>query len=164
MPNGGGDVQPYKSGVNFMLQSNGLPAINPPWSLITAYDMNSGKKIWELPNGEVTELVKMNIKNTGSTAPRGGPVATAGGIVFVGTSSDRKIRARDAENGKILWEFELPAASEGVPAVYEADGRQYLVIAVGGDGLFAPQLGQTPPGESQYMAFALPQAPAGGSN
>ncbi|WP_054530941.1 pyrroloquinoline quinone-dependent dehydrogenase [Erythrobacter sp. SG61-1L] len=164
MPNGGGDVQPYKSGVNFMLQSNGLPAISPPWSLITAYDMNTGNKIWELPNGEVTELVKMNIKNTGSTAPRGGPVATAGGIVFVGTSSDRKIRARDAENGKVLWEFELPAASEGVPAVYEADGRQYLVIAVGGDGLFAPQLGQTPPGESQYMAFALPQAPSGGSN
>ena len=157
MPNGGGDVQPYKSRVDFMLQSNGLPAINPPWSLITAYDMNTGNILWSLPDGEVTMLAEKGIKNTGSTAPRGGPVATAGGLVFVGTSSDRKIRARDADTGKVLWQYDLPAASEGVPAVYEAGGREYLVIAVGGDGLFAPQLGQTKPGPSQYMAFALPR-------
>jgi quinoprotein glucose dehydrogenase len=157
MPNGGGDVKPYKSNVDFMLQSNGLPAINPPWSLITAYDMDTGKKLWSLPNGEVTKLVEQGIRDTGSTAPRGGPVATAGGLVFVGTSSDRKFRARDAATGKVLWEFSLPAASEGVPAVYEAGGRQYIVIPVGGDGLFAPKLGQTPPGPSQYMAFALPE-------
>jgi quinoprotein glucose dehydrogenase len=157
MPNGGGDVQPYKSNVDFMLQSNGLPAIDPPWSLITAYDMDTGKKLWSLPNGEVTKLVEQGIRDTGSTAPRGGPVATAGGLVFVGTSSDRKFRARDAATGKVLWEFSLPAASEGVPAVYEAGGRQYIVIPVGGDGLFAPKLGQTPPGPSQYMAFALPE-------
>ena len=91
-------------------------------------------------------------------APRGGPVATAGGLVFVGTSSDRKIRARDADTGKVLWEYELPAATEGVPAVYQAGGREYLVIGVGGDGLFAPKLGQSAPGPSQYMAFALPKA------
>jgi len=157
MPNGGGDVKPYKSNVDFMLQSNGLPAINPPWSLITAYDMDTGKKIWSLPNGEVTKLVEQGVRDTGSTAPRGGPVATAGGLVFVGTSSDRKFRARDAATGKVLWEFSLPAASEGIPAVYEAGGRQYVVIPVGGDGLFAPKLGQTEPGPSQYMAFALPQ-------
>jgi glucose dehydrogenase len=157
MPNGGGDVQPYKSGVDFMLQSNGLPAINPPWSTITAYDMERGEIIWQVPNGEVTKLVEQGIRNTGSTAPRGGPVATAGGLVFVGTSSDRKFRARDAATGKVLWEIDLPAASEGVPAIYEVDGKQYIVIAVGGDGLFAPQLGQTPPGPSQYMAFALPE-------
>ncbi|WP_164549781.1 pyrroloquinoline quinone-dependent dehydrogenase [Altericroceibacterium xinjiangense] len=160
MPNGGGDVQPYKSAVNFMLQSNGLPAINPPWSLITAYDMNTGKKLWELPNGEVTALVEKGIRNTGSTAPRGGPVATGGDLLFVGTSSDRKLRARDQATGEVLWEYDLPAASEGVPAVYEANGRQYVVIAVGGDGLFAPQLGQSKPGPSQYMAFALPEGAA----
>jgi quinoprotein glucose dehydrogenase len=157
MPNGGGDVQPYKSGVDFMLQSNGLPAINPPWSTITGYDMQSGEIIWQVPNGEVTKLVEQGIRDTGGTAPRGGPVATAGGLIFVGTSSDRKFRARDAATGKVLWEFDLPAASEGVPAIYEVNGRQYIVIAVGGDGLFAPTLGQTPPGASQYMAFALPE-------
>jgi glucose dehydrogenase len=157
MPNGGGEVQPYKSGVDFMLQSNGLPAINPPWSTITAYNMESGEIIWQVPNGEVTKLVEQGIRNTGSTAPRGGPVATAGGLVFVGTSSDRKFRARDAATGRVLWEFDLPAASEGVPAIYEVNGRQFIVIPVGGDGLFAPNLGQTPPGPSQYMAFALPE-------
>ncbi len=157
MPNGGGDVKPYKSGVDFMLQSNGLPAINPPWSLITGYDMESGKKIWSLPNGEVTMLAEKGIKDTGSTAPRGGPVATAGGLVFVGTSSDRMVRARDAATGKVLWEHQLDAASEGVPIVYEEDGRQYVVFAVGGDGLFPPRLGQAKPGANRYVAFALPQ-------
>jgi quinoprotein glucose dehydrogenase len=120
--------------------------------------MNTGEILWSVPNGEVTELVKKGIRDTGSVAPRGGPVATAGGLVFVGTSSDRKIRARDADTGKVLWEFELPAATEGVPAIYKAGGREYLVIGVGGDGLFSPQLGQSPPGDNQYMAFALPKA------
>jgi quinoprotein glucose dehydrogenase len=119
--------------------------------------MESGEIIWQVPNGEVTKLVEQGIRDTGSTAPRGGPVATASGLLFVGTSSDRKFRARDAATGKVVWEFDLPAASEGVPAIYEVNGRQYIVIAVGGDGLFPPSLGQTPPGPSQYMAFALPE-------
>ena len=156
MPNGGGDVKPYKSNVDFMLQSNGLPAINPPWSLITGYDMDTGKKLWSLPNGEVMMLAQKGIHDTGSTAPRGGPVATGGGLVFVGTSSDRMVRARDEMTGKVLWQYQLDAASEGVPAVYEANGKEYIVFAVGGDGLFPPKLGQPKPGPNRYMAFALP--------
>lgn len=158
MPNGGGDVKPYKSPVDFMLQSNGLPAIDPPWSLITGYDMDTGKKLWSLPDGEVTMLAKKGIHDTGSTAPRGGPVATAGGLVFVGTSSDRMVRARDEMTGKVLWKYQLDAASEGVPAVYEAGGKEYVVFPVGGNGLFlfAPKLGQPKPGPSRYVAFALP--------
>ncbi|WP_305096921.1 pyrroloquinoline quinone-dependent dehydrogenase [Croceibacterium aestuarii] len=156
MPNGGGDVKPYKSGVNFLLQSNGLPAVNPPWSKITAYDMETGKKIWDLPNGEVMMLAEKGIHDTGSTAPRGGPVATAGGLVFVGTSSDRKVRARDAATGKVLWEHQLDAASEGVPIVYTEGGKEYVVFPVGGDGLFPPKLGQPKPGPNRYVAFALP--------
>ncbi|WP_159792876.1 pyrroloquinoline quinone-dependent dehydrogenase [Croceibacterium salegens] len=156
MPNGGGDVKPYKSGVDFMLQTNGLPAIAPPWSKITAYNMETGEKIWDLPNGEVTMLAEKGIRDTGSTAPRGGPVATAGGLVFVGTSSDRKVRARDAATGKVLWEHQLDAASEGVPTVYTEGGKEYVVFAVGGDGLFPPKLGQSKPGPNRYVAFALP--------
>ena len=157
MPNSGGDVMPYKEGVDFMLQSNGLPAISPPWSTITAYDMQSGNIMWQVPNGEVTALAEKGIRDTGSTAPRGGPVATAGGLVFIGTSSDRKVRARDAATGKVLWEHQMDAASEGVPIVYEQNGRQYVVFAIGGDGLFAPRLGQPKPGANRYVAFALPQ-------
>ena len=156
MPNGGGAVMPYKENVDFMLQSNGLPAINPPWSTLTGYNMETGEIIWQVPNGEVTMLAEKGIRDTGSTAPRGGPVATAGGLIFIGTSSDRKVRARDADTGRVLWEHQLDAASEGVPAVYQQNGKQYVVFPVGGDGLFAPRLGQPKPGANRYVAFALP--------
>lgn len=156
MPNGGGDVTPYNSPVDFMLQSNGFSAIGPPWSTITAYDMNSGKIMWQLPNGEVKPLADKGIAGTGSHIGRGAPVATAGGLLFNATSTDRKFRARDAETGKIVWEYDLPAASEGIPAVYEAGGRQFIVIPVGGAGLWSPKLDLPEAGPNQYMAFALP--------
>ena len=157
MPNSGGDVRPYQSPVNFMMQSNSLSAIGPPWSTITAYDMNDGRILWQLPDGDVTSLAQQGITGTGSHDPRGGPVATGGGLLFVGTSSDRKFRARDANTGAVLWEYDLPAASEGVPAVYQAGGRQFVVIPVGGNGAFAGDFGMAKPGPNQYMAFALPQ-------
>lgn len=165
MPNGGGeDVMPYRWPTNFLLQSNGMVAIKPPFSLITAYDMNTGNKLYEIPNGEIMTLEAQGITGVGAQAPRGGPVATAGGILFVGTATDRKFRARDADTGEVLWEAELPAATEGVPAVYEVDGRQYVTIPVGGMGHFAGGLGLPEPGESQYMTFALPAGAASGGN
>jgi quinoprotein glucose dehydrogenase len=159
MPNGGGDVQPYKAPVDFMLQSNSLSAMGPPWSTLTAYDMNTGAIIWQVPDGEVTPLAEKGITGVGSHVPRGGTIATAGGLVFNGTSSDRKFRARDAATGKVVWEYDLPAAQEGVPAVYEAGGRQFILVPVGGNGEFANQLGlpKPAPGSNQYMAFALPR-------
>ena len=165
MPNGGGDVTPYKSPVNFLVQSNSLSALGPPWSTITAYDMNTGNILWQVPDGDVANLVAKGITGTGSHAPRGGPVVTAGGLLFVGTSSDRKFRARDADTGQVVWEFDLPAATEGVPAVYQVGGREFIVIAVGGNGLFSNGFDQPKPAPSQYMAFALPAgsgAAAGG--
>ncbi len=140
-----------------MLQSNSLSAIGPPWSTITAYDMNTGDIIWQAPDGDVTPLAEKGVTGTGSHVPRGGTIATAGGLLFKGTSSDRKFRARDADTGKVLWEYDLPAAQEGVPAVYEAGGRQFIVVPVGGNGEFSNQLGLSKPGPGQYMAFALPQ-------
>lgn len=161
MPNSGGDVKPYKSPVNFMIQSNSLSAIGPPFSLITAYDMDTGNILWQLPDGEITMLAQQGIRDTGSHAPRGGPVATASGLLFIGTSSDRKFRARDADTGKVLWDYDLPAATEGVPAIYSVGGRQYVVIAVGGNGLFATDFGMPKPGTNQYIAFALPSGSDG---
>ena len=95
----------------------------------------------------------------GSYAPRGGPVATAGGLLFVGTSSDRKLRAYDQDTGKVLWTYDLPTGSDGVPAVYEVSGREYIAFCVaGGDGYQAPR---TPAGAptpmNSYIAFALPK-------
>jgi glucose dehydrogenase len=159
LPNGGGDVKPYKAPVDFMLQSNSLSAMGPPWSLITAYDMDTGNILWQTPDGEVTPLAEKGIKDTGSHVPRGGTIATAGGLVFTGTSSDRKIRARDADTGKVIWEYDLPAAQEGVPTVYEVGGREYIVFPVGGNGEFSNNLGlpKPAPGSNQYIAFALPK-------
>ena len=158
MPNAGPDVHPYRSPVDFLLQSNGLSAIGPPWSTITAYDMNTGRMLWQVPDGDVGPLAEKGITGTGSHVPRGGLAASAGGLLFAGTSSDRKFRARDAETGKVIWEYDLPAATEGVPALYEAGGRQFVVIPVGGNGMFSNQLGLQKAGTSQYMAFALPEA------
>ncbi|WP_161390018.1 outer membrane protein assembly factor BamB family protein [Croceibacterium xixiisoli] len=157
MPNGeGDDIMPYRWPTNFLLQSNGMVAIKPPFSYLTAYDMNTGNKLYAIPNGEVMTLERQGITGVGAQAPRGGPVATAGGLLFVGTATDRKFRARDADTGRVLWEYELPAATEGVPAVFEVDGRQYITIPVGGVGHFAGGLGLPEPGPSQYMTFALP--------
>ena len=158
MPNGGGDVQPYRAPVDFMLQSNSLSAMGPPWSTITAYDMNTGDIIWQVPDGDVTPLAEKGITGTGSHVPRGGTLVT-GGMVFNGTSSDRKIRARDEKTGKVVWEYDLPAAQEGVPTVYEQAGREYIVFPVGGNGEFANQLGlpKPAPGSNEYIAFALPK-------
>jgi quinoprotein glucose dehydrogenase len=157
-PNAGPDFVPYQAPVDFMLQSNGLSALGPPWSQLTAYDLNDGEILWQIPNGSVTGLARFGIEDTGSHAPRGGPVATGGGLLFVATSSDRKFRARDADTGEVLWQFDLPAASEGVPAVYAVGGRQYVALPVGGGGLFSQGLGQPEPGPGQYMVFALPEA------
>jgi len=146
---------PYDFFNNF---TNGMSAMGPPWSQLTAYDLNTGKIIWQVPNGEMPGLPGGKTE-PGSYAPRGGPTATAGGLIFVGTSSDRKIRAYDQDTGKVLWSMDVGAAVEGVPAVYEVGGREYVVFCVGGGrGLFAPRgVGiKEDPQPAQYIALALP--------
>jgi glucose dehydrogenase len=157
--NAGPDFVAYHSPYEWMLsESSGLPLSGPPWSQLTAYDLNKGTILWQIPNGEVAGVPSRTGTPTGSQAARGGPVATAGGLLFVGTGSDRKLRAYDQDNGRVLWEYALPAATEGVPAVYEVNGRQYVAIPVGGAGFMAVKVpGQPPPGPSQYMVFALPK-------
>jgi quinoprotein glucose dehydrogenase len=151
----------YNSPYNFMNNfANGMSAIGPPWSQLTAYDLNSGKIIWQVPDGEMPGLPGGKTE-AGSYAPRGGVTATAGGLLFVGTSSDRKLRAYDQNTGKVLWSVDVESAIEGVPTVYESGGRQYVVVCVaGGRGLFAPRAGvglPNAPGAGRYMAFALPR-------
>jgi len=156
--NVGEDFVAFHAPYQWMLsESTGLPAIAPPWSTLTAYDLNKGTILWQVPNGEVAGVPSRTGTPTGSQAPRGAPVATAGGLLFVATSSDRKLRAYDQDNGKVLWQYALPAASEGVPAIYEVDGRQYVAIPVGGAGFMPVKMpGQAPPGPNQYMVFTLP--------
>ena len=157
MPNAEGEDLPYRWPVDFMLQSNGMVAIKPPFSNLTAYDMNTGEQIWDIPNGEILTLEEQGITGVGAQTPRSGPVATAGGLLFVNTASDRAFRARDADTGEVLWEHRFDAGTEGVPAVYEVDGRQYITVPVGGVGHFLGGLGLPEPGQSRYVTFALPE-------
>ena len=117
----------YKSGFGFMLANNGLSVIAPPWTTLTAYDLNSGEIRWQVPLGEVPELAARGITNTGSHFPKVNPVVTAGGLIFTGTR-DRKVRALDSETGKVLWEATVDTALEGMPAVYEQGGKEYVVF------------------------------------
>jgi quinoprotein glucose dehydrogenase len=138
------------TGYRKFLDPDGYPAITPPWGTLNAIDLNTGKYLWKIPLGEYPELAKQGIKNTGSEL-YGGPIVTAGGLVFIGaTVADRKFRAFDSTTGKLLWETELPFAGVATPATYMVDGRQYVVIASSG--------GRDPNGPvgGSYVAFALP--------
>jgi quinoprotein glucose dehydrogenase len=138
--------------------ARGMPVIGPPWSQMTAYDLNTGRKMWQIPHGSVPPLGDAG-KGIGGASPRGGVVVTAGGLVFSGSASDRKFRAYDADNGKILWEYDLPGAPEGVPAVYQVSGKEYIVVPTGGGTVFQITGGTTPlpaAGPPQYVVFALP--------
>ena len=115
--------------------------------------------LWQVPNGGITALEEQGHTDTGARLPRGGPVVTAGGLIFAATASDHKVRAYDQDTGKVLWTYDLPTGSDGVPAVYEAGGREYVAFCVAaGDGYQSPR---APPCSASpmnsYMVFALPK-------
>lgn len=149
-----GEVR-YESNFGFMIASDGLGAIAPPWTSLTVYDLNDGTIKWKMPLGDVPELAAKGIKNTGTHYPKVGPVVTAGGLIFTGTR-DKKVRAFDIDSGKLLWETEVEAALEGIPAVYEIGGRQFIVFCA------SAQVGLIPATQKEirgaYVAFTLPAA------
>lgn len=141
---------PYRlDGYNRFIDSKGYPAITPPWGTLTAIDLNTGEHRWQVPLGEYAELTAQGIAPTG-TENYGGPVVTAGGLVFIAATKDAKLRAFDRENGKILWSADLPAPGFATPATYSVRGRQYIVVAAGGTKLGTKKA-------DSYVAFALPQ-------
>jgi len=140
---------PYTStGYHRWLDTNGYPALKPPWGTLTAIDLNTGRHRWQVPLGEYPELSARGVPPTG-TENYGGPIVTAGGVVFIAASRDEHIRAFDRKTGRELWKARLPAAGYATPATYSVGGKQYVVIACGG-GKIGTRSGDA------YVAFALP--------
>ena len=145
-----GNMKFISDGYNRFLDAEGYPAIQPPWGTLTAINMDTGKFAWRFPLGEYPELAAKGMKNTG-TENYGGPIVTAGGLLFIAaTSFDKKFRAFDKDTGKLLWETTLPAAGNATPSTYEVNGRQFVVIVAGGgksNGV---------PSSASVVAYALP--------
>jgi quinoprotein glucose dehydrogenase len=138
------------TGYKKFLDPDGYPAIVPPWGTLNAIELNTGRKVWQVSLGEYPELAALGLTETGSEN-YGGPIATAGGLVFIGaTVFDRKLRAFNSSSGALLWEYTMPFAGTATPATYMVEGRQYLVIAT--SGARDPKALQG----SSYVAFSLP--------
>lgn len=124
---------------------DGLPGNTPPWGTLTSIDLATGLFDWQVPLGDYPSLEGAGY----GTENYGGPIVTAGGLIFIAATPDAKLRAFDTRDGALLWQADLPAGGFSTPAVYSAGGRQFVVIAAGG--------GRTgPPSSGEYVAFALP--------
>jgi len=128
--------------------SSGYPAVKPPWGTLSAINLNDSQYRWRISLGEHAELAAKGVPVTG-TEQYGGPIVTAGGLVFIGATMDEKFRAFDKTTGKLLWETSLPAAGYATPCTYFVRGKQYVVIAAGGGKL------GTKSGDA-YVAYTLP--------
>jgi quinoprotein glucose dehydrogenase len=145
-------LMPYRfSGYTRFLDPEGYPAVAPPWGTLNAINLNTGAYAWKIPFGEYPELAAQGARNTG-TENYGGPIVTAGGLLFIGaTNYDKKFRAFDKDTGELLWEATLPFSGNATPITYEVDGRQYVAIAAGGGKDLRSKSGGV------YVAFVLPR-------
>jgi len=143
---------PFGVSRQVLLSPYGLPCNPPPWGLLHAIDMRDGHQLWAVPLGTTQDRAPFSqlvLPHVGS--PNfGGPMATAGGLVFIGAAIDNYLRAFDAASGKELWRGRLPAGGQATPMTYVWKGRQYVVIAAGGHSKSDTRRGD------KVVAFALP--------
>lgn len=142
---GGGEF--VHAGYQKLVGLDGLPAVAPPWGTLTALDLDAGEIRWQVPLGDYPEARALGYAGLGAEN-YGGPVVTAGGLTFIAATPDAKLRVFDTETGTLLRELDLPAGGFATPAVYEADGRSFVVVAAGGG-----KLGQS--SADQWVAFSL---------
>jgi len=147
------DGCPYGLFRNFLQADSNLPCGPPPWGMLTAVDLAEGKIRWQIPLGDMGALAKNQVNLPPGSVSLGGPIITAGGLIFIAGTIDSFIRAFDIETGKELWKAKLPASGAATPITYQTSvaGKQYLVIAAGGHSKVTE--------ESQndaLVAFALP--------
>jgi glucose dehydrogenase len=146
----------------FWVDPQGYPCNAPPWSELVAISLETGDVVWKVPIGEYPELKAKGITGAGTAMNDGGPIATAGGLVFMGVSGDYGFRAYDSKTGKVLWEHKMPDDVLNIPLTYMGgDGRQYVVaIASGGDAYFHIPAKKAPFPNVTVVGFALKNAQA----
>lgn len=143
-----GNGELINAGYQKLLDPENMPASEPPWGTLTAIDLTTASIRWRIPLGDYPEMLRQGVSGLGAEN-YGGPVVTAGNVVFIAATPDKMFRAFDSRNGELLWQTELPFAGFATPSTYSVDGVQYVVVAAGG-GKLATQSG------SEYLAFKLP--------
>ena len=146
LPTAGLPIGPpgYIEGTDYGLEQGPLfspfmmPCTEPPWGKLVAVDMAAGEILWEVPLGLVDKLSPIPVPLRWGTPFAGGPIATGGGLVFIGATADERFRAYDTETGELLWEFEGPTSANATPMTYMAGGKQYVVVATGGHNWVYP--------------------------
>lgn len=140
---------PYGVQLLTFLNPLGMPCWNPPYGSIAAYDLKTGKQLWDVPFGQVQHWGFYMPEEWGSITI-GGPVVTASGLIFIGASMDSRVRALDIRTGEVLWKGVVDAPAVSLPAVYAYKGKQYVVWAAGGNSILTPRV------SDQIIAFTLP--------
>jgi quinoprotein glucose dehydrogenase len=134
---------PYVTKIEPLLSPLGSPCSAPPWATLSAVDLSTGTVRWEVPLGSIDKLAHLPFSWELGTPGAGGPLATAGGMVFIGYTLDDRVRAFDLLTGKTLWKADLPAAGVGTPVTYEVNGEQYVVLAAGGHSMYGTTKGDS---------------------
>ena len=123
---------PYALKQGILLSPVFMPCTAPPWSSLVGVDLEAGQISWSVPLGVIDKMARMPLPMKWGTPTAGGPIVSAGGLVFVGSTADRRFRAFDIDTGDELWVTEIPKSAHATPMTYEVDGRQFVVIAAGG--------------------------------
>ena len=143
---------PYAMRRDVLRTRSGVLCNPPPWGVLTAVDLSSGRLRWQVPLGTIPSLAEVPGSSAWGSPNLGGSIVTAGGLVFIAAAMDQYLRAFDVETGKELWKGALPAGGQATPMTYQSrDGKQYVVIAAGGHGRLGTTLGD------YVVAFALPK-------
>lgn len=141
---------PYGLDLQLFMNPLGMPCWKPPYGQISAYNLDTGERLWQVPFGQIKRDGFYMPKEWG-TITLGGPVITAGGLIFIGASMDDRVRALDLSDGSELWQADVSAPSVAIPATYMYDGVQYVVFTVGGNSILSPTV------SDEIVAYRLPQ-------